>query len=61
MSGVVGDGACLRVGFLNVNSLKLHIQEIRHFLHNDSSFHLFEITESKLVPVVDDYLVCVDG
>ena len=61
MSGIVGDGACLRVGFLNVNSLKLQIQEIRQFLHNDYSFHLFGIAESKLSPVVDDYLVRVKG
>ena len=43
----------MRVGFLNVNSLKSHIGEI---LKDDPSYHLFEVAESKLGPEVEDYL-----
>ena len=46
---------------LNTNSLKAHIQEIRQFLHENPSYHLFGIAESKLGPVVDDNLVRIDG
>ena len=51
----------MRAGFLNANSLKAHIQEIRQFLKDDPSCHLFGIAESKLGPVVEDYLVQIDG
>ena len=51
----------MRAGFLNANSLKAHIQEIRQFLKDDPSYHLFGIAESKLGPVVEDYLVQIDG
>ena len=51
----------MRAGFLNANSLKAHIQEIRQFLKDDPSYHLFGIAESKLGPAVEDYLVQIDG
>ena len=51
----------MRVGFLNVNSLKAHIGEIRQFLKDDPSYHLFGVAESKLGPEVEDYLVRIDG
>ena len=51
----------LRAGFLNANSLKAHIQEICQFLKDDPSYHHFGIAESKLDPVVEDYLVQIDG
>ena len=41
----------LRAGFLNANSLKAYIQEIRQFLKDDPSYHLFGIAESKLVQI----------
>ena len=50
-----------RAGFLNANSLKTHIQEIRKFLMDDFCYHLFGIVESKLGPVVEDYLIQIDG
>ena len=40
------DGGYLRAGFLNANSLKAHIQEIRQSLQDDPSYHLFGIAES---------------
>ena len=52
---------CLRAGFWNANYLKAYIQEIRHFLRDDSSYLIFRIVESKLGPVVEDYLVQIDG
>ena len=51
----------MRAGFLNTNSLNTHIQEIRQFLKDDPSYHLFGIAESKLSPVVEDNLVQIDG
>ena len=54
-------GGYLRAGFLNANSLKAHIQEIRLFLKDDPSYRLFGIAESKLGPVVEYYLVQIDG
>ena len=56
-SRVAVGGGYLRVGFLIANSLKSHIQEIRQFLRDDPSYHLFRITESKLGPVVENHLV----
>ena len=50
----------MRVGFLNVNSLKAQIGKIRQFLKDDS-YHLFGVAESKLGPEVEDYLVRIDG
>ena len=47
----------MRAGFLNTNSLKAHIQEIQQFLKGEPSYHLF----GKLGPVVEDYLVHIDG
>ena len=55
------DGRYLRAGFLNVNSIKAHISEIRQFLKDDPSYHLFGVAESKLDPEVEDYLVHIDG
>ena len=46
---------------MNVNSIKAHISEIRQFLKDDSSYHLFRVAESKLGPEVEDYLVRIDG
>ena len=54
-------GGYLREGFLNANSLKAHIHEIRQFLKDYPSYHFFGIAESKLGPVVEDYLVQIDG
>ena len=61
MSGADGSDGYLRAGFLNANSLKAHIQEIRQFLYQNPSYHLFGIAESKLDPVVDNCLVHVYG
>ena len=36
------DEGYLRVGFLNVNSLIAYIGEIRQFLEDDPSYHLFK-------------------
>ena len=44
------DEGYLRVGFLNVNSLEAHIGEIRQFLKDDPSYHLFGVAENKLGP-----------
>ena len=57
--GGVADGGYLSAGFLNVNSLKAHIQKIRQFLRDDP-YNLFGIAERKLGPVVQDYLVRID-
>ena len=55
----------LRAGFLNANSLKTHIYEIRQFLKDDPSCHLFGIAESistlNTIPKINDYLVQIDG
>ena len=59
--GTSSNGAYMRAGFLNVNSLRAHIQDIRQFLHDDPTYHLFGIAESNLGPIVEDYLVCIDG
>ena len=40
--------------------MKAHIHEIRQFLKDDPSYHLFWIAKSKLGPVVEDYLVHID-
>ena len=37
------------------------MQEIRQFLKDDSFYHLFGIAESKLGPVVENYLVQING
>ena len=55
------DGGYLRVGFLNVNSLKAHIGDIRQFLNDDPSYHVFGVAESKLGPEVEDYLVRIEA
>ena len=55
------NGGYLRTGFLIVNSIKAHISEIRQFLKDDPSYHLFGVAESKLGPEVEDYLVRIDG
>ena len=54
-------GGYSKAGFLNANSLKAHIKEIRQFLKDDPSYHPCGIAESKLGPVVEDYLVQIDG
>ena len=51
----------MRADFLNANSLKAHIQEIRQFLRDDPFYHLIGIAESKLGPAFEDYLVQIDG
>ena len=55
------NGVYLKAAFLNVNSLKGHIQKIRQLLHDESSCDLFGIAESKLGPEVGDHLVRIDG
>ena len=55
------DGGYLRAGFSKVNSIKAHISEIRQFLKDDPSYHLFGVSESELGPEVEDYLVRIDG
>ena len=60
-SGAAVDGGYSRAGFFNANSLKAQIQEIRQFLRDDPSYHLFRIAKSKLEPAVEDYLVQIDG
>ena len=44
-----------------MNSLRAHIHNIRQFLSDDPSYHLFGIAESKLGPLVEDYLVHIEG
>ena len=60
-SEIAAGGGYCEAGFLNANSLKAHIQEIRQFLKDDLSYHLFGFAESKLGPAVEDYLVQIDG
>ena len=45
-------GGHLRAGFLNVTSLRAHIEKIRELLHGGSRYHLFGVAESRLDSVV---------
>ena len=58
--GNTKDGKYLRAGFLDVNSIKAHPSEIRQFLKDGPTYHLFGVAESKLGPEVEDYLVRID-
>ena len=51
----------MQAGFLNANLLETHIRKIHQFQKYDPFYYLFEIMKSKLGPVVEDYLVQIDG
>lgn len=45
---------CLRVCHLNVNSLRAHIERVRHFLEPRPPFHVIAMSETKFCPLIDD-------
>ena len=45
-----------KVGFLNVTSLKRHIERVKKFLTRDPSYHILGVAETRLGPTVDDNL-----
>ena len=54
-------GSYLRVGFLNVNSLRCRIEKLRLYLNDNPSYHIFVIAESWLGPIVDDSVIQIKG
>ena len=51
----------LKAGFMNVNSLRAHIHRIRQFLHENQSYHLLGVTETRLDSSVPDDVIEVKG
>ena len=48
------------IGSINVNSLLLHIDEVRELI-KDKGFHILAINETKLDRTITDSLLGVDG
>ena len=46
----------LRTGFININSLRAHINNLLHYLDTNPSYHLFGIAETRLGCTVPDWI-----
>ena len=53
--------AGLKVGFINVTSLKKHIESVKQLLTDDLSYHILGVAETRLGPIVDDNLFNLPG
>ena len=51
----------LQAGFINVNSLRAHIDQIRQFLSDSPSYDLFGIAETWLDSAVSDDMIRIPG
>ena len=60
-AGRGGDGSYLKAGFLNINSIRPRLDNLRLFLAENPSYHFFGIAESWLGPIVDDSLIRIKG
>ncbi len=58
--GTFGHRKRMVIGSLNVNSLLLHIDEVRKLI-KDKGFHILAIDETKLDSKIADSLLGVDG
>ena len=51
----------LRAGFLNACSLKKHINDFRQHLHDNPSYDIFGVAETRFGPMIDQSVVNIPG
>ena len=51
----------MKVGFINVTSLKRHIELVKQLLTGEPSYHILGVAETRLGPVVDANLFNIPG
>ena len=61
MSNLMSSKGKLRTGFLNVNSMKAHIEQIRQFLFDNLSLDFFGVVETKLDERTMDSVIWING
>ena len=56
-----GNGGELKEFFINATSFKKYINQIRIFLHDNPTYHLFGVAETRLSPCISDDVIQIQG